>query len=303
MMMTLYAIDSCVSPVTASAPSVATLTTTTTSTVSPSPSTQSSVTSAATVTAVRWDYLPGNVYELIFSHVPQRDLLSCMLVCRKWYQTIRDDRSDVWRVHCLNKLSKQILKSDVLSSLSSYKAKLRAYFYAWDSNDCSRNVYIKPNGFTLHRNPVAQSTDAAKGKAGFLVGRHSWEVWWEGPLGTVAVVGIATKDAPVQSAGYVALLGSNADSWGWNLVDNNLIHNGDCHGNYPLLNNAPKYQTGERLRVILDCDDSTLSFERNYEFLGVAFRGLPNKPLYPSVSAVYGNTEVSMVYLGYPYDG
>lgn len=31
---------------------------------------------------------------------------------------------------------------------------------------------------------------------------------------------------------------------------------------------------GERIRVILDCDDNTLSFEKNYEFLGVAFRGM-----------------------------
>ena len=150
---------------------------------------------------------------------------------------------------------------------------------------------------------VAQSTDAAKGKIGLSSGRHCWEVCWEGPLGTVAVVGIATKEAPVQISGYVPLLGSISESWGWNLVDNRLLHNGDCHGNYPLLNNSPKYQTGERLRVILDCEDNTLSFERNYEFLGVAFRGLPNKPLYPAISAVYGNTEVSMVYLGEPLDG
>ena len=60
---------------------------------------------------------------------------------------------------------------------------------------------------------------------------------------------------------------------------------------------------GERIRVILDCEDKTLSFERGYEFLGVAFRGLPNIYLYPAVSAVYGNTEVSMVYLGPPLDG
>jgi len=36
---------------------------------------------------------------------------------------------------------------------------------------------------------------------------------------------------------------------------------------------------------------------------GVAFRGLPDVRLYPAVSAVYGNTEVSMVYLGHPLDG
>ena len=29
-------------------------------------------------------------------------------------------------------------------------------------------------------------------------------------------------------------------------------------------------QVGERIRVILDCDDNTLAFEKNYEFLGNA---------------------------------
>lgn len=51
------------------------------------------------------------------------------------------------------------------------------------------------------------------------------------------------------------------------------MHNADTQGTYPLLNNAPKYQVGERIRVILDCEDKTLSFEKNFEFLGVAFRG------------------------------
>ena len=70
--------------------------------------------------------------------------------------------------------------------------------------------------------------------------------------------------------GYVALLGSDdqvnqgsnllacsyrilvvtmtprRQSWGWNLVDNHLLHNGDSQGNYPQLNNAPKYQVRRR---------------------------------------------------------
>ena len=94
---------------------------------------------------------------------------------------------------------------------------------------------------------MAQSTDGARGKIGFRSGRHAWEVIWEGPLGTVAVIGIATKEAPNQCHGYVALLGSNDQSWGWNLVDNHLLHNGDSQGNYPQLNNAPKYQVRFKL--------------------------------------------------------
>uniref|UniRef100_A0A8C5JRP9 F-box/SPRY domain-containing protein 1 n=1 Tax=Junco hyemalis TaxID=40217 RepID=A0A8C5JRP9_JUNHY len=180
---------------------------------------------------------------------------------------------------------------------------VRAFHHAFSTNDCSRNVYIKKNGFTLHRNPIAQSTDGARTKIGFSEGRHAWEVWWEGPLGTVAVIGIATKRAPMQCQGYVALLGSDDQSWGWNLVDNNLLHNGEVNGSFPQCNNAPKYQIGERIRVILDMEDKTLAFERGYEFLGVAFRGLPKVCLYPAVSAVYGNTEVTLVYLGKPLDG
>ena len=39
----------------------------------------------------------------------------------------------------------------------------------------------------------------------------SLQVIWEGPLGTVAVIGIATKEAAAQCHGYVALLGSDSE--------------------------------------------------------------------------------------------
>ena len=42
--------------------------------------------------------------------------------------------------------------------------------------------------------------------------------------------------------GYVPLLGSDDQSWGWNLVDNNLLYNGEQYGVYPRVNNPPKYQ-------------------------------------------------------------
>ncbi|KAJ8310679.1 hypothetical protein KUTeg_012544 [Tegillarca granosa] len=227
--------------------------------------------------------LPQQVLEVLFSYLDISDLRNCSLVCKNWYEYLNDENNDVWRFHCVRKLAEEALKSDILRNVPTYKAKLRAFYHAWNPNDCSRNIYVKSNGFTVHRNPVAQSTDGARGKIGFKAGRHCWEVWWEGPLGTVAVIGLATEDAPMQCHGYVSLLGGNENTWGWNLVDNHLFHNGDSQGNYPTLNNAPKYQVGERIRV--------------------AFRGLPDKPLYPSVSAVYGNTEISMVYLGPPLDG
>ncbi|KAB5586554.1 hypothetical protein PHYPO_G00003030 [Pangasianodon hypophthalmus] len=247
--------------------------------------------------------LPSRVLEHIFSYLDLSDLMRCSLVCWHWNNCLADENSEVWRSQCTRLLSEEALRSDILCNLATYKGKLKSFQHALSSHDCSRNVYVKKNGFTLHRNPIAQSTDGARAKIGFTEGRHAWEIWWEGPLGTVAVIGIATKRAPMQCQGYVALLGSDDQSWGWNLVDNNLLHNGEVNGNFPQCNNAPKYQIGERIRVILDMDDKTLAFERGFEFLGVAFRGLPKTCLFPAVSAVYGNTEVTMVYLGKPLDG
>ena len=218
--------------------------------------------------------LPESVLENLFCFLDLASLRSCCMVCQRWNSFLNEENSEVWRQQCVKLMSQEALQSsELLASLPSHKAKLRAFCHSWNPDDCSRNIYVKPSGFTLHRNPVAQSTDGGRGRIGFRHGRHAWEVIWEGPLGTVAVIGIATKEAPNQCHGYVALLGSNDQSWGWNLVDNHLLHNGDSQGNYPQLNNAPKYQVGERIRVILDCDENTLAFERNYEFLGVAFRG------------------------------
>ncbi|XP_047383596.1 F-box/SPRY domain-containing protein 1-like [Sciurus carolinensis] len=249
-------------------------------------------------------WLPSRVLELVFSYLELLELQSCTLVCKHWYHCLQgDENSAVWRSLCARSLAEEALRTHILCNLPSYKAKVRAFQHAFSTIDCSRNVYIKKNGFTLHQNHIAQSTDGARTKIGFSEGHHAWEVWWEGPLGTVAVIGIATKRAPKQCQGYVALLGSDEQSWGWNLVDNNLLHNGDVSGSFPQCNNAPKYQIGERIRVILDMEDKTLAFELGYEFLAVAFRELPKSCSYPAVSAVNGNTEVTLVYLGKPLDG
>lgn len=153
--------------------------------------------------------LPDTVLEVMFCYLDLRDLRNCSLVCKNWYRYLNDENNDVWRLHCIRKLAEEALKSDLLSSVPTYKAKLRACkcvmgtdceidkshccvllktmnvcflidpiisgHHAWNPNDCSRNVikifncrkmneillifrnknllqvYIKANGFTLHR--------------------------------------------------------------------------------------------------------------------------------------------------------
>ena len=53
---------------------------------------------------------------------------------------------------------------------------------------------------------------------------------------------------------------------------------------------------GRSIGVTLNMDDQTLAFDLDGNNLGIAFRNLPKVKLYPAISAVYGNTEVSLVY-------
>lgn len=92
-----------------------------------------------------------HVLEVIFSYLDLHTLRNCSLVCKRWYRFLNDENNDVWRMHCIRKLAQEALSSDLLSSVPTYKSKLRAFYHAWNPNDCSRNIYIKPNGFTLHR--------------------------------------------------------------------------------------------------------------------------------------------------------
>lgn len=73
--------------------------------------------------------LPDSVLEVMFSYLDLRDLRNCSLVCKKWYRYLNDENNDVWRLHCIRKLAEEALKSDLLSSVPTYKAKLRACEY------------------------------------------------------------------------------------------------------------------------------------------------------------------------------
>ncbi|CCD65729.1 F-box/SPRY domain-containing protein 1 [Caenorhabditis elegans] len=248
--------------------------------------------------------LPLKVLNQIFQYLPLKDLRSAMLTCHSWNNALSMEDSDIWQ-YLLGKKLPEAAVSDpfLLAELGSAKKKLRAWYFAWNTSDISRNNYIRTNGFTVHRQPVAQSTDGVRGKRGISKGVHAFDITWDGPLGTVAVVGIATKHAALHCVGYVALLGSDDQSWGWNLVDNVLMHNGAQLGVYPKMNNPPKYEVGDKIRLIIDCDTHVAYFERNSEFLGIAFNHIPPLRLYPAVCAVYGNTEVTMVYVGSPQMG
>lgn len=175
--------------------------------------------------------------------------------------------------------------------------------HSWNAEDRSLNIFVKEDDkTTFHRHPVAQSTDCIRGKVGFTKGLHVWEVLWSTrQRGTHAVVGVATSDAPLHSVGYQSLVGSSDQSWGWDLGRNKLYHDAkNCAGvTYPaILKPDEAFLVPDKFMVALDMDEGTLSFIVDGQYLGVAFRGLKGKKLYPIVSAVWGHCEITMKYIG-----
>ena len=179
------------------------------------------------------DKLPEEAILLLFSYLPTyQDLVRCSMVCKRW-RTLLDSSNDVWKHVLENEVPKEFISDELIQPLSP-KAQLAAYLCAWNDSDRSKNMEMKSNKLTLHRKPVAQSTDAIRGKKGFCHGQHYWTVIWHGPsFGSNAVVGVATKKAELEGPGYFSLLGSDKHSWGWDISKKWLQHGGEKLENYP----------------------------------------------------------------------
>uniref|UniRef100_A0A915E4I6 Uncharacterized protein n=1 Tax=Ditylenchus dipsaci TaxID=166011 RepID=A0A915E4I6_9BILA len=178
--------------------------------------------------------------------------------------------------------------------------------HAWNPDDRSLNIYVKEEDrLTLHRHPVAQSTDCIRGKIGYTRGFHVWQlVWPVGQRGTHPLVGVATKECALHATGYNALIGSNTESYGWDMVQNKCYHdsNNTKGWTYPTHPSSSSIddsaQTSDKFYCILDMDEGYMAFATSKQYLGVAFRGLKGKKLYPIVSAVWGHCEITIRYMG-----
>ncbi|KAI6172279.1 SPRY domain-containing SOCS box protein 4 [Aphelenchoides besseyi] len=193
-------------------------------------------------------------------------------------------------------------KLDVLLQMNEPTAR-EMEKHAWNPDDRSLNIYVKEDDrLTLHRHPVAQSTDCIRGRVGYSRGFHVWQIVWpHRQRGTHAVIGVATKQAGLHAPGYSSLVGSSGESYGWDITRNQCLH--DSKNTSPWVYPNPnlvgdRFTAPERLYCILDMDEGYLAFATEDRYLGVAFRGIRGQILYPVVCAVWGHCEITMRYLG-----
>jgi SPRY domain-containing SOCS box protein 1/4 len=184
----------------------------------------------------------------------------------------------------------------------SYDTQLK---HSWNPDDRSLNIFVKElDPLTLHRHPVAQSTDCIRTKMCYTQGIHLFELNWNSrQRGTHAIIGVGTDKTPLHCVGYQSLIGSNPDSWGWDLGRNRACHDTKNSGVPPpiypkLLNGQDEtFIVPDKFQMCLDMDEGTLSFLIDNQYLGVAFRGLKGHKVYPIVSAVWGHCEITMRYV------
>lgn len=173
--------------------------------------------------------------------------------------------------------------------------------HAWNPDDRSLNIFIKEKDeFTFHRYPVAQSTDGIRSKIGYETGIHLFEINWPSKQrGTNAVIGVSTPEAPLHHVGYQNLVGSNEYSWGWDLSRKKAYH--DKQGaSYPADLRGPPENlvVPDKFYAVLNMDEGVLGYVVNGKYLGPAFDGLKGKKLHLIISAVWGNCEITMKYMG-----
>ncbi|KAG8310578.1 protein gustavus-like [Homalodisca vitripennis] len=176
--------------------------------------------------------------------------------------------------------------------------------HAWNSEDCSENIYFKPKyPLTIFRSVPTATFDAVRGKVGFSQGIHFWVIQW--PIehrGFHSMVGVATKDAPLQSEGIDAIVGSNDQSWGWNLETLTLRHNCNTCADYPVVIPSDDFEVPESFGVVLDMHEGTVGFVIHLygetRYLGHAFTGLRGKVLFPIISTSSAPCQITMTYIG-----
>ncbi|XP_054159730.1 SPRY domain-containing SOCS box protein 4-like [Oppia nitens] len=168
---------------------------------------------------------------------------------------------------------------------------------SWSSEHKSPHIIIRDEGLVGKRRPVAKSTDCIRGRIAYSTGLHVWTIKWPTDCrGTHAMVGVATEASPMHMTGYCSLVGSNGESWGWDLVRNKCYHNNEEQTYPQWLTSHEIFDIPDEFKVVLDMDAGTLGFIVDNVYLGVAFNGLKGQKLYPVISTVWGNGEIGIRY-------
>lgn len=151
----------------------------------------------------------------------------------------------------------------------------------------SNNIFVRP--------PEQHHTDLARVGRSVSNGIHIWEFCW--PIymrNKECSIGLSTSEEILHCNGNKQVLGSTEHSWGWDIKRNLRYHNSmifDCH--YP----AKYHVVPAHIIMVVNMYSGTCSFITRNSYMGVAFYGLNNKTVFPTINTSSA-AKVSVKYLG-----
>lgn len=161
--------------------------------------------------------------------------------------------------------------------------------WTWQ-NENSSNIKMSEEGKEVLFHPVYSSgTAAVRGNVPFQQNYHYyWEIKMVSKLyGTDVMIGVGTSKIILADwkFKFCSLLGIDSESWGYS-YHGNIQHN-KLRRKY-----GTKFGLGSIIGVHLDMCSGTLEYFLNRKSLGIAFRGLKGKELYPMVCSTAAQSAV-----------
>ncbi|KAH3871773.1 SPRY domain-containing SOCS box protein 3-like [Dreissena polymorpha] len=168
-----------------------------------------------------------------------------------------------------------------------------SYFeWTWDSMSKSAASFLKHDQReVVFHVDYSCGTAAVRGNQPMVDDQYYWEVKMTTPVyGTDMMVGVGTVDLDLNKYRhkFCSLVGRDGDSWG-------LSYTGMLHNKGQKLPYASKFGQGTIIGVHLDMWHGTLSFYKNRKPLGIAYRGLQGKKLYPVVSSTAARSGMKVI--------
>ncbi|KAL5018598.1 hypothetical protein ScPMuIL_004320 [Solemya velum] len=168
-----------------------------------------------------------------------------------------------------------------------------SYFeWIWDEKTKSLASFLREDSReVLFHIDYSCGTAAVRGNTPMKNDQYYWEVKMTTPVyGTDMMVGVGTGDIDLDHyrLTFCSLLGRDGDSWG-------LSYTGLTHHKGIKQPFSNKFGQGTIVGVHLDMWHGTLAFYKNKKPLGIAYRGLQGKTLYPMVSSTAARSGMKVI--------
>lgn len=170
----------------------------------------------------------------------------------------------------------------------------------WDKAKSGRYIHIFEDEPTklVRLDCFRQRTEIAMTDTGFSKGIHILDIEWPTfRRGSHPVIGVALAGTPDHGIGNTNLLGSTESSWGWDIINNKLLHNGQTIGNYPKDESNSTFAAPKTISCIIDMNAGTVGFRINGKYLGDAFSGLKHKTVFLAVSVTCIGARIAVKYI------